>query len=146
VSTAIELARKDGAIARLRATISAMRADGDQKDEALEALGRSTRSRVGTGVSSAITTASGAAAGWFDGWVGSENNKIGPLQITTVVGAALGFLGVSLDDADMAEGASAIARGLAAGGAYKMAFDAGEKRRLAGPNPATAQPAVPPKK
>lgn len=142
----MELARKDGVIARLRAQVGALRADGDSKDEALEALGRSTRARVGTGVSSAITTASGAAAGWFDGWVGPENNKIGPLQITTVLGAALGFLGVSLNDADMAEGASAIARGLAAGGAYKMAFDAGAQRRLAGPPTAAAQPAVPARK
>jgi hypothetical protein len=141
MTTQMELARHQGVIARLRGELKNALADGEAKDEQLMQLGRTVRARVGTGASSVITTLAGAAAGYLDGRMGPGNNKLGPVQLTSVAGAMLAILGVSLDDPDLAEGASAVARGFSAGTSYKMAFDAGEKQRLA-PTPAPAAPAA----
>jgi len=106
-----------------------LKASKAELEARLDAISRGVRHRVGTGVSTAITLGSMAAAGYADGWLEEKKAaKIGPVKITTVLGLVAAALGVYVNDADAAEASSAIGRGLAGGPIYESSKAAGAKR------------------
>ncbi|MDI1429031.1 hypothetical protein [Polyangium sorediatum] len=124
----LALVKNQAEMAQVRREASAIKKENAALKADLAVLSRGVRDRVGSGLSSAITAGAAFGAGVADGYLEAKgSDKVGPFKLVSVAGLGLALAGVWLDDPDFAEGASALARGLAAGPLYVSGRDNGRK-------------------
>lgn len=124
---ALALARQTAEMSALKAKHKDLLNEKNAMAEDLAILSRSVRSRVGSGLSSALTLGAALGAGVMDGYLGATNSeKIGPVKLTSAIGVAAAIGSLFMPDADIAEGLSAVGRGLASGPAYLWGREKGE--------------------
>jgi len=146
----LALARRDAEMASLKKDFKQLQRANDALVTDNEILSRNTRDRIGSGVSSALTFGAALGGGFVDGYLGATGSeKVGPFKLTGAIGLLAAVGSLFMPDADLAEGVSAIARGLAAGPSYQWGKEQGEaiaRKRAAKQPPAPATPQQEPAK
>lgn len=144
-SAQLVLARRDAEMAALKKEHKDLqRAHAELRDDNV-ILSRNVRDRVGSGLSSALTFGAALGGGIADGYLGATGSeKMGPFKLTGVIGLVAAIGSLFMPNADLAEGVSAVARGLAAGPTYQWGKEQGEamarkRGQQAPPAPATPQ-------
>lgn len=120
-------------------SVTELKAAKGALEEEIGQLSRRLRHRMTTGLSTVVTVGIAGTAGFIDGYTEEKNWKLGPVKFTSAAGLAAVVTGLLLEDADMAEFASAIGRGLSVGQVYMAGRESGTKKGQPGaPAPAPA--------
>lgn len=127
-----------------RRSVSDLKAEKAAMEERIGQLSRHLRHRMTTGLSTVVTIGWAGAAGVIDGYTEAKNWKLGPAKFTSVMGLAAVVTGLLVDDADAAEFASAVGRGLAVGQIYMGGRGVGLRYGEPGASTPPSSPPSPP--